>query len=62
VALSEETPLFGRFTSRVETLLPIGGELDGVDMIPDLKMLALAGDIKLCYAVCSLFKQFSPVP
>jgi hypothetical protein len=62
VALSEEHRLFGRFTSRIEPLLPIGDEMDGVDLIPFLKMLALAGDITVCYAVCSLFKQFSSVP
>jgi hypothetical protein len=61
VALSEETPLFGRFTSKIETQLSIGGELDGVDLISDLKVLAAVGDITLCYAVCSLFSQFSPV-
>jgi len=55
VALSEEPPLFGRFTSRIDPLLPIGGELDGVNLIPNFKMLALAGDITVCYAVCSLF-------
>lgn len=62
MALSEEPPLFDRFTSRIEPLLPIGGELDGVDLIPNFKIFAVAGDITQCYAVCSLFKQFSPVP
>jgi len=62
VALSEDPPLFDPFTSRIEPLLPIGGELDGVDLIPNLKMLAVTGDITLCYTVCSRFKQFSPVP
>jgi len=55
VALSEKPPLFGRLISRIEPLLPIGGEMDGIDLLPYLKMLALAG-----YAVCSL--STSPVP
>jgi hypothetical protein len=55
VTLSEEPPLFSRFTSRIEPLLPIRGELDGVNLIRNLKILTLAGDITLCYAVCSLF-------
>ena len=62
MALSEQPPHFGRFTSRIEPLLPIGGELDGVNLIRNFKMLALAGDVTICYAVRSLFKQFSPVP
>jgi hypothetical protein len=55
VELSEEPPLFGRFTTRIEPMLPIGGELNGVNLIRNLKILALAGDITLCYGVCSLF-------
>jgi hypothetical protein len=41
VALSEEPPLFGRFTSRIEPLLPIGDEMDGVDLILFKKCLLL---------------------